>query len=136
MMDFASITYLPDTKSNSASNLAISFTKLLTLSMEFKEILTDFIKDAEYISLAQFFDYWKLPSIKWAWNEWSLYSIINKYSQKYKTAVSSNYLHEAIPILVKMEYDVNKIDYSEIESQEMEEEQEDLLDVLDYDDLE
>lgn len=100
------------------------------------EILTDFIKDAEYISLAQFFDYWKLPSIKWAWNEWSLYSIINKYSQKYKTAVSSNYLHEAIPILVKMEYDVNKIDYSEIESQEMEEEQEDLLDVLDYDDLE
>ena len=35
-----------------------------------------------------------------------------------------------------MEYDVNKIDYSEIESQEMEEEQEDLLDVLDYDDLE
>ena len=39
MMDFASITYLPDTKSKSQSNLLISFTNAFTLSMEFSEIL-------------------------------------------------------------------------------------------------
>ena len=40
---FASITYLPDTKSKSQSNLLISFTNAFTLSMEFSEILAVFI---------------------------------------------------------------------------------------------
>jgi len=39
-MDFASITYLPETRSKSESNLVRSFTKDLTLSIEFKEIFT------------------------------------------------------------------------------------------------
>ena len=43
MMDFASITYLPDTRSKSKSNLEISLTKDLTLSMELSEICTVFI---------------------------------------------------------------------------------------------
>ena len=42
MMDFASITYLPDTKSNSASYFVTSLTKAFTLSIEFKEILTPY----------------------------------------------------------------------------------------------
>ena len=100
------------------------------------EILMDYIKEENYISLSTFFDYWKLPSLKWNWNEWTLYSIVNKYSQKFKTAVTSNFLHEATPILVRKDYDEKLIDFSNIERQEMEEEQEDLLDVLDYDDLE
>jgi len=41
MMDFASMTYLPETRSK--SNLVRSFTKDFTLSMEFKEILTVFM---------------------------------------------------------------------------------------------
>ena len=42
MIDFASMTYLPDTKSKSTSNLVRSFTKDFTLSIEFKEIRTVF----------------------------------------------------------------------------------------------
>ena len=40
MIDFASMTYLPDTKSKSTSNLVRSFTKDFTLSIELKEIRT------------------------------------------------------------------------------------------------
>ena len=43
MMDFASMTYLPETRSKSVSNFVRSFTKDFTLSMEFKEILTVFM---------------------------------------------------------------------------------------------
>ena len=43
MMDLASITYLPDTKSKSQSNLLISFTNAFTLSIEFSEIFNVFI---------------------------------------------------------------------------------------------
>ena len=39
IIDFASITYLPDTRSKSESNLLISFTNDFTLSIEFKEYL-------------------------------------------------------------------------------------------------
>ena len=44
IIDFASITYLPDTRSKSESNLLISFTNDFTLSIEFKEISTVFIR--------------------------------------------------------------------------------------------
>ena len=43
MIDFASITYLPDTRSKSTSNFVISLTKDFTLSIEFNEILTVYI---------------------------------------------------------------------------------------------
>jgi hypothetical protein len=43
MIDLASITYLPETKSKSESNLVTSFTKDLTLSIELREIFTVFI---------------------------------------------------------------------------------------------
>ncbi len=42
MMDFASITYLPDTRSKSKSNLEMSLTKDFTLSIELREICTVF----------------------------------------------------------------------------------------------
>ena len=43
MMDLASMTYLPETKSKSLLNFEISFTKDFTLSIEFNEIKTVFI---------------------------------------------------------------------------------------------
>jgi hypothetical protein len=43
MMDFASMTYLPETRSKSKSYLEISFTNAFTLSMELSEILTVFM---------------------------------------------------------------------------------------------
>ena len=42
-MDFASITYLPDTRSKSKSNLEMSLTKDFTLSIELREICTVFM---------------------------------------------------------------------------------------------
>lgn len=46
MMDFASITYLPDTRSKSVSNLERVFTKDFTLSIELSEIRIVFILNA------------------------------------------------------------------------------------------
>ena len=43
MIDLASITYLPDTRSKSQSNLLISFTNAFTLSIELSEIFAVFI---------------------------------------------------------------------------------------------
>ena len=40
MIDFASMTYLPEIRSKSKLNCVIALTKLFTLSMEFKEICT------------------------------------------------------------------------------------------------
>lgn len=63
-------------------------------------VLEEFLANKEYRPLIEFFDYWKLPSLKIDWNEWLLYSIINKFSLRFNTAVSSNYLQEAVPILL------------------------------------
>ncbi len=100
-------------------------------------VLTTFIGDLNYRALNEFFDYWKLPELKIKWNEWLLYSIIGKYSEQFKLAVSSNFLQEAVPILVKSEFDEKNIDFSNILSSPIPEDsdEEDLLDVLDYDDL-
>jgi hypothetical protein len=43
MMDFASITYLPEIKSKSYSNCEITLTKDFTFPIEFNEICTVFI---------------------------------------------------------------------------------------------
>lgn len=43
MMDFASMTYLPEIRSKSKSNCVMEFTNDFTLSMEFREICTVFI---------------------------------------------------------------------------------------------
>lgn len=101
-------------------------------------ILTEFIGDKNYRSLQEFFDYWKLPTLNCAWNEWLLYSIINKYSIIYKTAVSSNYLAEAIPIVAKQDLDESLIDYHNVGKAKSEDDpgENDLLDLLDYEDLE
>ena len=105
---------------------------------ELDVILSDFLGDLDYRSLQEFFDYWRLPTLNCAWNEWLLYSIIGKYSTLFKMAVSSNYLNEAVPIIVKQGFDETLIDFEAIgkANPEDDEEKEDLLDMLDIDDLE
>ncbi len=51
MIDLASITYLPDTRSKSQSNLLISFTNAFTLSIEFSEIFCCFHCDITSLGL-------------------------------------------------------------------------------------
>lgn len=100
-------------------------------------VLSTFISNMNYRPLNEFFDYWKLPDLKCKWNEWLLYSVIEKYSSLFKTAVSSNYLQEAVPILVQISFDEKDIDFSTIHEDYVSEEtnEDDLLDSLDYDDL-
>lgn len=100
-------------------------------------VLSTFIGNMNYRPLNEFFDYWKLPDLKCKWNEWLLYSVIGKYSSLFKTAVSSNYLQEAVPILVQSSFDEKDIDLSTIHEDFVSEEtnEDDLLESLDYDDL-
>ena len=98
-------------------------------------ILTAFIGDRDFRPLNEFFDYWLLPKLKVAWNEWLLYSVINKYSEQYNATVSSNTFTEAVPILISENFDENAADFSEIQNIETKP-QEDILDMLDIEDLE
>ena len=54
IIDFASITYLPDTRSKSVLKFVTSFTNALTLSIEFKEIFTVFITITSSLILFSF----------------------------------------------------------------------------------
>ena len=48
IMDLASITYLPETRSKSQSNLVRVFTKDFTLSIEFKDICSVWMVNSSY----------------------------------------------------------------------------------------
>lgn len=101
------------------------------------EVIADFVDDSPYKNLCEFFDYWRLPKLNTAWNEWLLYSLINKYSRKFKGVVSSNYLNEAIPFVAKLEVKLEDIDFSNVEKTDtVDEKKTDLEDLLDFDDLE
>lgn len=99
------------------------------------DILKSFIGDRNFRPLNEFFDYWLLPKIKVAWNEWLLYSVINKYSEQYNATVSSNTLAEAVPILISEKFDESTADFSQVQKIETKP-QEDFLDMLDIEDLE
>ena len=63
MIDFASITYLPDTRSKSESNLLISFTNDFTLSIELKKYLL-FSLEKTSLNFVLFYDYLKMDGHK------------------------------------------------------------------------
>lgn len=103
------------------------------------DIISLFLMGQKYAPLSSFREYWKLPKLNYPWNEWVLYSIIGKYSKQYKTAVSSNYLSDAIPFVVCMDMNIVDIDFDKnLESLENIQsfEDEELEDILDYSDLE
>ena len=101
------------------------------------EVLDDFMGDADYKVLALFYNYWRLPELKCPWNEWLLYSIIGKYSQRYKVAVSSNYLAEAVPVVLRVDFDDSNLNYEQFTNWDanVAEEYQDIEDALDYEDI-
>lgn len=112
-----------------------------TMFDDLDNVLSQYLNDNNYKSLSLFFDYWKLPKLKIKWTDWLLYSIINLYSKRFKTVVSSNYIAEATPIVVKNEFDVNDISASEISDMEKIDvdyfvDDDDLIDELDIEDFE
>lgn len=103
--------------------------------LKLDDILKSFIGDRNFRPLNEFFDYWLLPKLRVAWNEWLLYSVINKYSGQYSVTVSSNTFTEAVPILISEKFDESTADFSQVQKIETKP-QEDFLDMLDIEDLE
>lgn len=104
-------------------------------------VLEDFIGEEQYKLLSDFYNYRELPDLACLWNTWLLYSIIKKYSKGFKLVLTSNFLNEAKPILVRQEFDESNIDFrdlAEIDQGDSEQfdNDEDILDTFDYDDLE
>ncbi len=104
-------------------------------------VLEEFMGEESYKLLADFYNYRELPDLACLWNTWLLYSVIKKYSKEFKLVLTSNLLNEAKPILVRQGFDEANIDFgalAEIDQGDSEQfdNDEDILDTLDYDDLE
>lgn len=95
-----------------------------------------------YKLLSDFYNYREMPDLACLWNTWLLYSVIKKYSTKFKLALTSNFLNEAKPILVRQGFDESNIDFGSLagidqgDSEQFDNNDEDILDAFDYDDLE
>lgn len=101
------------------------------------DIINVFLGKLQYRNIGEFYDYWKLPKLNCAWNQWVLYSLINKYSKKFKGIVSSNSLNEAIPFVARQEVKLEDIDFSNASKIAVfDDEKTDLEDILEFDDLE
>lgn len=106
------------------------------------EVLNDFMGEERYRLLSDFYNFRELPDLTCNWNTWLLYSIVRKYSRKFKLAVTSNVLADAKPILVRNDFDISGIDLNDFSdsnagnADQMEETEEELLDEFDYGDLE
>lgn len=105
-------------------------------------VLEEFIGEEPYKLLSDFYNYRELPDLACLWNTWLLYSVIKKYSKEFKLALTSNFLNEAKPILVRQGFDESNIDLGTLaemdqgDSEQFDNNDEDLLDSFDYDDLE
>lgn len=102
------------------------------------DILRQFLDDADFKPLALFYDYWKLPKLKTKWTSWLLYSVINLYSKSYKTAVSSNYIAVAVPIVVRNDVEVDQNDFENIKTEfysGYSGDEDELLDAIDLEDI-
>ncbi len=105
------------------------------------DVLDEFVGEEQYKLLSDFYNYRELPELTCLWNTWLLYSVIKKYSKKFKLILTSNFLNEAKPILVRQEFDESNVDFralAEIIQGDTEQfdNNEDILDTFDYDDLE
>ena len=48
-------------------------------------------------------NYSLLPKISIQWNDWLVYSVINKWSDKYKVMMSSSQFRYSVPIIYRLE---------------------------------
>lgn len=105
-------------------------------------VLEEFIGEEQYKLLSDFYNYRELPDLACLWNTWLLYSVIKKYSKEFKLALTSNFLNEAKPILVRQGFDESNIDFAALtkidqgDSEQFNNNDEDIIDTFDYDDLE
>ena len=109
---------------------------------ELDKILSEFMGEEQYRLLSDFYNFRELPDLTCNWNTWLLYSIVRKYSRRFKLALTSNVLTDAKPILVRNDFDVSGIDLNALsdsdtgDAEQIDETEEELLDEFDYGDLE
>lgn len=66
------------------------------------------------MSIASLKCIYSLPKINENWNDWLLYSVMNKWSKKYEVAASNNQLRLAIPLIAPIgKMDINTFDGDE-----------------------
>lgn len=105
-------------------------------------ILSDYMQGEQYKLLSDFYNFRELPDLRCTWNTWLLYSIVRKYSQEFKLTLTSHFLNEAKPILVRRDYDEQNIDLEAIakmdtgDTEQFSDSDDEMLDDFDYDDLE
>lgn len=105
-------------------------------------MLSEFLGEANFRLLSEFCNYRELPDLKSSLNTWLLYSVIRKYSQKFKLLLTSNFLSEAKPVLVRIDCDEQDFDLELLaksdtdDSEHLTDSDDDMLDSFDYDDLE
>ena len=51
-----------------------------------------------------------LPKINIQWSDWLVYSVINKWSNKYKVMVSSSQFRYSVPIIYRLEEDIKDLE--------------------------
>ena len=103
-------------------------------------VLDGFMEGDDYKALDLFANYKQLPELNRLWNEWTLYSVIRKFSKKYSITTSSNVLQYARPYVVKKGFDISDIEYdtagySSRDVEFIDIDDEDILDYIDLDDF-
>ena len=67
-----------------------------------EEYIDEIIKGNEVLVLNNL-NYSLLPKINIQWNDWLVYSVINKWSNKYKVMMSSSQFRYSVPIIYRLE---------------------------------
>lgn len=74
-----------------------------------EEFIDELVQDKEVLVL-QNINYSLLPKINILWNDWLVYSVINKWSNKYKVMMSSNQFRYSVPIVYKLDEEAKDLD--------------------------
>lgn len=88
---------------NKNTLISIDSTGLNRYKAEYvEEYIDEIIKGNEVLVLNNL-NYSLLPKINIQWNDWLVYSVINKWSNKYKVMMSSSQFRYSVPIIYKLE---------------------------------
>lgn len=95
---------------NKSTLISIDSTGLNKYKAEYvEEFIDELIQDKEVLVL-QNINYSLLPKINIQWNDWLVYSVINKWSNKYKVMMSSSQFRYSVPIVYKLDEDVKDLE--------------------------
>ena len=90
--------------------IRIELTGINKYKAEYVEEFIDEIIGNNEILLLKDLKYSLLPKINIQWNDWLVYSVIKKWSTKYRVTTTSNQFRYSTPVLYKMDEDVKDIE--------------------------